>query len=252
MTRRILASAALLLMLAALYPVYAKAPAELFGPAKVEILAAEVEAQSAKLGELLATKEGYEALQADGMKARLVPQAGGIISIVAQTIAEHPEKEKTKINATALRDAGLAVQQAKSYEEAHAAHAQVKAALAGTGEAGAVEHDWTKLSDMYNMMEEVNARSALLGRAVRRPRDVDEAVRDATTLAVLAAVIEIDTHPVTDPAKVPQWKKYATTYRESMSKVAEALRTNDPAAARTAYAAGIRACDFCHEDFRAK
>lgn len=250
MTRRILACAALLVTVAALYPVYAKAPAELFEPAKVEILAAEAEAQSAKLGELLATKENYEALAADVLKRRQVPQVGGIVAIVAQTLAEHPQKEKTKINPTALRAAGLAVQKAGSYEEAQLAHEQVKAALAGMGEAGEIEHDWTKLTDLYNMMEEVNLRSAQLGRSLRRPRDIEETIRDATLLALLAVVMEHDTHTVVDESKIPQWKKYSVTYRDSMIKVADSLRAEDPAAARAAYFAGVRACDFCHEDFR--
>lgn len=250
MTHRVLVCASLLLTAAALYPVYAKAPEEVFAPAKVEVLAAEAEAQSAKLGELLATKEAYEALQADVLKKKQVPQVGGIISIVAQTLAEHPEKSKSKINATALRDAGLAVQKSASYEEAQQAHEKVKAALAGMGEAGTVEHDWDKLTEMHPMMEEVNLRSAQLGRSLRRPRDLEQPIRDATLLALLAVVMEHDTHPVADPSKVGQWKKYSVTYRDSMIKVADALRAEDTAAARAAYFAGVRACDFCHEDFR--
>lgn len=251
MIRCALFGACLLSLSVAVYTASGKAPAEVLTPAKVEILAAEAEAQSAKLGELLATKEGYEAQQADTMKKRLVPQAAGAIAVVAQVLAEHPQKAESKINPTALRAAAIAVQKASKYEEALAAYEQIKTALAGMGEAGPVEFDWTELTDTHNMMEEVNARSAQLGRSLRRPRDLGESIRDATVLALFAVVMEHDTNYVLDEGKLPQWKKYAVTYRDNMLKVAESLRANDTAAARTAYNTGIRACDFCHEDFRA-
>lgn len=230
---------------AVLLPAYGKAPAKLDEVAPVEDLAAEANDKLAELEEYLKDQQTWT----EGRETKVVQHAG-VLAVVGQAIAEHPHKDKVKINGPALRDAAIAIYKAQSFDDAKAAFERARRAAAGEAEGNAaVEHDWAKLINMHGLMAEVNYRNARLRRAVIRPRNPADS-RHATMLAVLGLVIYSDTHEVKDKADLPKWHGHATDFRKAMLEAAAAVRNQDAAAGKVSFLNAQKACAACHKTFR--
>ncbi len=232
-----------------LIPAMGEAPQKIAEIASVDDLAAEIAAKMTLLEGQLASADSY----AKTSEKKEVPQAAGVVACMAQAIVEHPDRSKAKFHAADVRDAAIAVRQAKTFEEASKAFAPLKDAhsgkSAGTSKA---EHEWNKLSGLGRMMEEINGRSSTLRRGLRRLQKPEETARDATVLAVLALAMEVDTHEVKDQAQLPLWKELSAKYRHEMLEVAKAVRAKDTAKASEHFTAANEACNKCHEQIRDK
>ena len=225
----------------ALWPAFGEAPAKVSEVAPVEDLAREAEAQ-------VATAEQLVAGEFSELK---IGQAGGVLALLGQAIAEHPDKSKVKISGPDLRDAAMALSKTKSAGDAKAALGRVKEALAGKGGAASTEAQWNKLANLHRLMEEVNFRNSRLRRIVRRPgKDPVEDSLHATTLAVIALAVEADTHEVKNPDDLPKWREYTRGFRTNMTAMATALKAKDAAAAKDAFTKANQSCNDCHAHFR--
>jgi hypothetical protein len=220
------------------------APAPIEQIATVDDIVQEVDAKITLLTGLLETPEKFEAA-----KEKDVWQGFGVLSVMGQSLVEHPQHAEAKFSGAALRDAALKYQRKTPYAEAQAALAAVKAARGGEG-TGEAEFAWNKLIRMHPMMEEINARNAKLIPIFKKPRGKPEEARHAVTIALLALPMHADTHEVKNEADIPAYQTLATDYRTAMVGVAAALREKDGKTARELFDKANGACDVCHEKFR--
>ncbi|MFO1094929.1 MAG: hypothetical protein U0992_16730 [Planctomycetaceae bacterium] len=224
---------------------FAAAPANISDNATVDDIVQEADAKIKLLGGLLETPEKFEAA-----KDKDAWQAFGVLSVLGQSLAEHPEQATAGFNGAALRDAALKYSGRKAtYSEAQAALEAVNAAREGEGE-GTADFAWNKLIRMHPMMEEINARNAKLVPILKKPRGKPEETRHATTIALLSLAMEIDTHEVKHEADIPTYKALAVEFRTKMLGVASAVREKDAKTARELFDQANAACDNCHEKFR--
>jgi cytochrome c556 len=223
----------------------APAPAKIADLATVEDLVAEIDAELAALTETLADAAGY----AEARKAA-VPQAAGVVACCAQALVEHPAGRTALPGAANLRDSAVAVWKATQHADAVAALAACRDARSGKATGAPAEADWNKLIRLGRMMEEINGRCSKLRTVIRKPKDPAADARIATTVAVLALAMEVDTHEVKNPAEIPAWKSMSGEFRRQMVSVAAALRKGDAETAKTAFTAAAKSCNDCHEKFR--
>lgn len=244
--RRTLVGCALLSLAAAwLLPVYAGPPAKVAVVASAEDLKAEAAAKIAGLEESLATSQSYSEDES------AIARQAGVLACMAQAIAEHPDKAKVGVSATALRDAAIALRDADSYETAKASFTAAKTALAGNGSPdGTVEFDWLELIDFHSLMEEVNARNSQLRRVIRRPTDPQTDSLHATTMAVLALITHKNTADIENKAEIEKWENYSAEFQASMTELAAALKKKDQAASMELFKRSSASCAECHKTFR--
>jgi hypothetical protein len=231
-----------------LIPVFAAAPTDVGPVASIEAILLEVDSKIEVLSGALESAEKFEMA-----KEKDVWQAFGVISVMGQAIAEHPQKADAPFSGPALRDAALQYYAGRglTYEQAQAAFAAVQEARQGGGATdAAADYEWNKLIRMHPMMEEINSRNAKLLSVFRRPRGRPEEAGHATTIALLSLAMYADTHEVKNEADIPQWQAWATEYREKMVAVAAAVQEKDGAKARELFDAANETCDACHEKFR--
>ncbi len=186
-------------------------------------------------------------------KKKQIPQAAGTLAILAQAIAEHDEESAMKKSAADVRDAAISIAKAGSEDDAKKGLEAAKAAAGGKAGGAKVEHAWDKLADMDSLMAEVSGRNGKLRKALRKAPDDHAAVsRDASVLAVLALVIDADTHDVKDKADIEKWKKYSKDLQSSMTKISAALKAKDDAGAKKEFLDSAKSCNACHTEIRDK
>ncbi len=239
-SRLTLACIALYLAVCVIWSAYAESPAPIDQVAPVEDIRHEIDRVVAKLDELLATAESFEAA-----RETEVPQNFGTLACLAQALAEHPDADMAYQGAV-LRDAALLYTPGSTYEEAQVA---LGARLSVPNDAETL-HPWNELVDMHAMMEEINARNAQIARILRRPQGTPDNISNASTIAILALAMEADTHTVEGETETSLWKELSAQYRNEMKAVADALRANDAAAVREHFTAANAACDRCHVEIR--
>ena len=211
-------------------------------------LVTEAEAKIKDLEGLLADNDAYTKAKKKG-----VPQAAGTLAILAQAIAQHDEDSAMKKSAADVRDAAMALAKAGSFDDAKKSLDAAKAAAGGKAGGAKAEHAWEKLTDMDSLMSEVSGRSGKLRKAFRKaPEDHAAVSRDASVLAVLALVIEADTHDVKDKADIEKWKKYSKDLQVSMTKISAALKAKDDAGAKKEFLDSAKSCNACHTEIRDK
>lgn len=229
-----------------LYPCQAAAPMKIAAVAPVTDLVAEAEIKIKSLDEALASDKSY--LESKGTT---IPADAGVLAVLAQAIAESEEKAAWKASAPDLRDGAVTVARAKSYDEAKAGLAALKAAYEGKAGAAKPEAEWNKLCRLGALMKEVNKRNGKLRRSTRLiPPNTDEAARDASVLAVLGLAAHDDTHEVKDAAQIPEWQKFSKEFSAQMTATAAALKKKDKEAAGDAFKKANTACNDCHAKFR--
>lgn len=218
-------------------------------PAPVEELLAEARTKADSIQSYLASEEAFEAAQ-----EKRLAQAAGVVACIGQALVEHPQRSATQVDGAALRDAALAVAGAESLDAARAAFKRLQSALAGKARGEKPSANWNELIDFYAMMEEVNTRNGALNRVVRnlrrgrRPKPDD--VRHASTVALLARVIEASAGDYADDAEsAAVWRKHASELRRSMTDLATAIRNRDGAKATPLFLQAARSCNDCHKAF---
>lgn len=223
----------------------AEAPIKVADVAPVEDLTAELQDRAKEVQEILATEEGFQT------ESKKLKQAASVLAVVAQGVVEHGGQNEFAKTAPTIRDAAVKIARGKTYEEAEAGAKTLKAALEGTAvEGAAVDYDWAKLTRMHPSMEEMNGRSAVLRRALRRSKDPELESRHASVLALLGVATYADTHEVKDEADKPQWQAWSKTYQEEMTKTAAAIRDKKSEEAMTHFTAANKTCTECHQKFK--
>jgi hypothetical protein len=232
----------LYLAVCVIWSAYAESPAPIDQVAPVEDITHEIDRVVARLEELLATAESFEAA-----KETEVPQNFGTLACLAQALAEHPNGEAA-YDAAVLRDAALRYTLESTYEEAQ----QAFASRISVPENAETLHPWNELTDRHAMMEEINARNAAIARILRRPQATPDNISNASTIAILALAMEADTGFVEgDEEKTALWKELSAEYRNHMIALADAIRTEAGAAVvREHFTAANAACDRCHVEIR--
>ena len=210
-------------------------------------LVAEAETKIKDIEALLADNDSYTKA-----KKKQVPQAAGTLAVLAQGIAQHDEDSAWKKSAADLRDAAISIAKSASLDDAKKGLDAAKAAAGGKAGGAKADHAWDKLIDMDSLMAEVSARNGKFRKFFKTPADHDVMARNASTLAVLALVIEADTHEVKDKADVAKWKKYSKDLQEGMSKISAAIKKKDDAGAKTLFLESAKSCSGCHTDIRDK
>jgi len=192
-----------------------------------------------------------EAARFDAAKNKSIRTDFGMLSLLGQAIAEHPDNADSKINGPALRDAALAYQRKGTHTEAQAALAKIQSVLAGevTGEHVRL-HPWNKLINMHPMMEEVNSSSSDILKVLKRTRGKPEEVLPATSWALLAVAMKADTHEVKNPADLPKWNAWSDEFLESSLKLADLIRNKKGEGGREWFDKAHETCNACHEVFR--
>lgn len=232
---------------ASLLPVFAGAPVKMGTVAPINELAAEAEAKIAALEAGLVSADSYS----QGKKA--ISGDAGVLAVLAQAVAEHDGNAAWKKSAADVRDAAIALANAKSFDEAKKSLDAVKAAQGGKASGAKADADWSKLAKLGAVMAEVNKRHGKLRRATKKaPADAGETTRDASVLAVLAVVAQADTHEVKSgkPADIGKWQGYAKDMQANATKAADALRKKDDAAFKETFTTLNKSCTECHKDFR--
>jgi hypothetical protein len=221
--------------------------------APVADLEHEAHAQLAILTPLLKDKASYED---EENRKKKIPRAAGLLAVMGQAIAEHPDKAKVKVSGPALRDAARRVIASKTLEEAVAALGDIKPALEGkSGGKAETDHGWNKLMSLHRLMEEVEDRheqlrdvSASLAKGEKGKPDDD--ARHASTLAVLSLVMYADTHEVKNNAEIPLWQEFSKEFRKTSSDLSVAIHKGDAASVKALYPKTTQLCGSCHDKFR--
>lgn len=221
--------------------------------APVADLEHEAAAQHATLAGLLKDKESFEDME---NRKKKIPRAAGVLAVLGQAIAEHPDKAKVKVAGTDLRDAARKVVTAKSYEEATAGLAEIGPALSGKSSGKAeTEYAWNKLMSLHRLMEEVKARHVALREVSEnlqkgKAGKPEEDARHASMLAVLALPMYADTHEVKKPEEVPQWQEWSKEFRRVSTELSAAVRKSDAEGVKTLLPQATKLCGECHDQFR--
>jgi len=237
-----------LMLVAGAWLVPANAAEKLSTVTPVADLVMESEAKIKELEGLLADNDSYTKNKKKG-----IPQAAGTLAVLAQAIAEHDEDSPMKKSAGDVRDAAIAIAKAGSLDDAKKLLDAAKAAAGGKAAGAKAEHAWDKLVDMDSLMAEVNKRNGNLRKAFRKaPEDHAAIARDASVLAVLALVIEADTHEVKDKADIEKWKKYSKDLQKSMTEISATLKKKDDAKGKELFVASAKSCNSCHTAIRDK
>lgn len=224
---------------------FAKSPIPLDKVAPVEDFAAEIDAQMETITEKMASDAKFEDIK------ETIGQAAGVIAVMAQGVAEHPDKKKVKVQGALLRDAAFSFVKAKTADDAKKAFGGMKEAVAGDNHGEAKEdHDWAKLINMHPMMEEINGRNSKLRRVARRPKGTQEENLHIATIIALTIAMHEDTHEVKDKSKIPAWKEMCVEYIDSLSELSKAIKMKDKKKAASLYTKGNEVCEKCHEAFR--
>lgn len=226
----------------------AQSPVPVESVAKVNELELEAPLVAADLEKLLVDQAAFDKAKEGGG----VRQGFGVLAVIGQALAEHPEGKDSKVNGPALRDAALMFKRDSTLDQAKAAFAAVQAVL--KGEAPAEEHaqlhPWNKLTGMHGMMEEMNSRNSKILRVLRRIKGTPEESAHAGIQGILAIAMYADTHEVKDPAQLPQWHEWSTEYREAVRQMGDAIRAKDAKAASEWFDKAKATCDKCHEVFQ--
>lgn len=234
-----------------LIPAMGEAPQKVAEIATADDLIAEINSKLELLGQLHANAEAFARV----LETKDVNQAAGVVAVMAQGLIEHPDGAKATFKPADVRDAALAVRAAKSFDDSSKAVGVLKEAVAGKSAGTAKpDHPWNKLTGQGRMMKEIEVRSGLVRRALRRSpiSKPDETARDCSVLAVLALAMEADTHEVKDEKLLPLWKELSVAYRTEMTNMAKAVRAKDSVKANAHFAAANEACSKCHEQIRDK
>lgn len=227
-------------------PVFAAAPVKISTVAPTADLVAEIEARIKSLEEALASNDSY--LQAKGTT---IPTEAGVLSVLAQGVADAEDKAGYNGSAPDVRDAAISIAKSKTYDDAKKGLAAAKDAHGGKKGSAKADHEWNKLSGLGAMMKDVNKRNGKLRRVVRKlPDDTSEAARDASVLALLAVATHEDTHEVKNKADVPKWQAMSKEMQTQMTALSAALKKKDAAAAGDAFKKANTACSDCHAKFR--
>ncbi len=235
-----------MLVSACLVPAFAAEKLSTVTP--VADLVAEAEIKIKDLETLLTDNDSYTKAKKKG-----IPQAAGTLAILAQAIAEHDEDSAMKKSAADVRDAAMSIAKAGSLDDAKKGLEAAKAAAGGKAGGAKLEHAWDKLTDMDSLMAEVSGRSGKLRKAFRKvPDDRAPVARDASVLAILALVIEADTHDVKDKADIEKWKKYSKELQTGMTKISAALKAKDDAGGKELFVKSATSCNGCHTEIRDK
>ena len=247
MRRFAVVTALLLLSAVCLIPAMGEAPQKVAEIATADDLIAEINAKIELLGEQHANAEAFARVA----ETKDVNQAAGVVAVMAQAIVEHPDAAKAKFKPADVRDAALALRATKTFDDSAKALATLKDAVAGKSDGAAkADHPWNKLTGQGRMMKEIEVRSGLIRRALRRLAKPDETARDCSVLAVLALAMEADTHEVKDQALLPLWKELSVAYRTEMVNMSKAVRAKDTAKANEHFSAANQTCIKCHEKIR--
>lgn len=220
-------------------------PFKLADVASAKDIAAEAADQKATLAELLEDEQSFTA------EKKPIAQAAGVLAVLGQALAEHPDASSVKIHGADLREAARKVIQSKSHKDAVAGLAGIDEALAGKSSGTAEkEYAWNKLINLHRMMEEFNDRNSKLRRVIRRPNDAEADSRHATTLALLAIAMHADTHEVKKESEIPKWQGWSLDFQQNMTHLATALKKQDADMAKMYYTQSLNSCKECHAAFR--
>ncbi|HLJ12579.1 MAG TPA: hypothetical protein VKU82_15400 [Planctomycetaceae bacterium] len=230
----------------------AAAPAKIAQVAPMSDLTAEADAKVKALETSLADNQSYLS-----SKGTTLPADAGVLAVLAQAVAESDEQAAWKPAAADVRDAAIALSNAKSYDDAKKELEAVKAAFGGKSGGAKPEHEWNKLCRLGLLMKEVNKRNTSVKRTLRKkpqPSDAEfaKAAADSSVLAVLALAAHDDTHEVKGQKKedIDEWQKYAKEFQAQMTVAAAAFAKKDLAGATEASKKGNAACNDCHGKFR--
>ena len=180
-----------------------------------------------------------------------VKRAGGTLAVVAQVMVHHPEKESAGVAAADLRDAGIAIRDAKDVAAAKAGlEAAIKAYAGEASGSASDEAEFKGLIGMHDMMEVIAFRNSKLLRGVKKFREPQEDKLHAVAIAVLSVPMEMDTHEVKDEADVPAWKELAMNSQKIAVELAKAMAAEDEDAAQEIYKNLGATCKECHTKFR--
>jgi hypothetical protein len=232
-----------------LLPCYAAAPAKIAAVAPIADIVAEADAKIKSLEEALKDDKSY--LESKGTT---IPLESGILAVLAQAVVESEEKAAWQASAADVREAAIAVSNAKSYDEAKKGLAGVKEAVGGKAGSAKKEADWNKLCALKMVMKEVNKRAGKLRRATKKKdptaADLAEAGRDASVMAILSLVAHDDTHEVKKKEEIGDWQKFAKEFQAQMTAASAAFKSKDMTGAGDAWKKGNTACNDCHAKFR--
>ncbi len=233
-----------------LLPCYAAAPAKIAAVAPIADVVAEADAKI-KVPRRKALESDKSYLE---NKGTTIPKEAGVLAVLAQAVVESEEKAAWQASAAGVRDAAIAVSNAKSFDEAKKGLAGVKEAVGGKAGAAKKEADWNKLCGLGKVMKEVNARNGKLRRATKKKELTDaeaaEASRDASVLAILALAAHDDTHEVKKAEEVKEWQKFSKEFQAQMTATSAAFKKKDVTGAADAWKKGNASCTDCHAKFR--
>ncbi len=235
----------LLLGLMALIPLFAKAPEEL-KKFPVADLAAEANAQIEDLGTWTASAETFKEKTDD------IRRAAGVVAVLGQVMAEHPEGKSQKVAPLALRDAAMQLSSSENHEEAQNFLKTLKAAAKGEAPPSKPETvGWADLIDMVDLMQVINTRNAQVIKAARRSRDPEGDSQHALTIAMLTIVMSEQAEDYFSKEEdIKAWKQYAKDFQAGMTDLAAAIKVQDKPNVQKHLASATKACNDCHAQFR--
>jgi len=232
-------------------PAFAAAPAKISSVAPIADIAAQADARVKILEESLKSDEEF-----NKAKGKTIPSEAGVLAVLAQAIAESDEKAGWQATAPDVRDAALALNKAKTYDDAKKEFAAVKDAIGGKSSGAKVEYDWAKLIKLGTAMDQISKRNGKFRRNTKKTNaseaEINEMIGDATVAAVLALSTHEDTHEVKSKKAedIDLWKKFAKEYQTHISATAAALKNKDLTAAADAWKKSSQACNDCHAKFK--
>ncbi len=208
-------------------------------------LAAAVDKHIAWMEEAVASESDYK-----DFGERNIKHANTLI-LLALAAGLHDQDNKYKEAAPALMKAAQAAANAKTFEAAKAAVAEVKKA-AETGKANPGSLKWEKVADLPQLMKAVPLANNRLKRNVRaslfKRKSADNGA-DSATLAVIGQGSIADLSQAKNAEQEKQWQEFCIKMRDAAAAVNKEVRAGDQPAAEKAMATLIKTCDACHEVF---
>jgi len=225
----------------------AQSPVPIETVASIEDLDALVNKYTESLTKSLADPEKF-----DSLKDKALWEHFGMLCVIGQSLAEHPESETSKINGPALRDAALEYDRKGNHEEAAAVLKSVQNVIAGTVEGEHEKlHPWNELIEMHPLMEDMNTCLSGSLRVVKRPRGKADEPLSAIAWGLQSIAMKTMTESAGDDAdEIAKWEGWSDDLLNASIKLADAIRKKDADEGRKWFDIAHESCNACHKEYR--
>lgn len=173
-----------------------------------------------------------------------------VLALLAQAIIDNDEDTPERAFAPAMRDAALTLAKAESAAEAKKILAEMKNLKASSPVPPPNQYDLTQLADIPTLMEEIQSRSAKLGKVVRSGAKDPNAMQHAVVASVLGIAVGKHRPESQEQKDIDSWREHAHAVQVGFARLRVALEEANAADSKKSFERIGKSCHACHDKFK--